>query len=119
MNPANIEDLIRLPEETAVQTWFDRVNDVVLRRLLVVLGLGAVIGLIRFSVERQFLPAPVSQAEIIRLPETENSVHGISEKQKILFSLEKHRWKKHDVATDLGLSRTTLWRKMKQHGLAE
>jgi len=69
-------------------------------------------------VERQFLPAPISQAEIIRLPETESSVHGISEKQKILFSLEKHRWKKHDVASDLGLSRTTLWRKMKQYGLA-
>ena len=70
-------------------------------------------------IERQFLPGPVSQAEIIRMAETESSVHGTSEKENILYSLEKHRWKKNAVAEDLGLSRTTLWRKMKQYGLAE
>ena len=70
-------------------------------------------------IERQFLPTPISQAEIIRLPETEDSVHGTSERENILYSLEKHRWKKHAAAEDLGLSRTTLWRKMKQYGLAE
>jgi len=69
-------------------------------------------------IERRFLPTPVSQAEIIRAPETENTVHGTSEKAHILYSLEKHRWKKHDAAEDLGLSRTTLWRKMKKYGLA-
>lgn len=70
-------------------------------------------------IERQFLPTPISQAEIIRLPETEDSIHGTSERENILYSLEKHRWKKHEAAQDLGLSRTTLWRKMKQYGLAE
>ncbi len=70
-------------------------------------------------IERQFLPGPISQAEIIRLPETEDSVHGTSERENILYCLEKHRWKKHAAAEDLGLSRTTLWRKMKQYGLVE
>ncbi|NIQ93092.1 MAG: hypothetical protein GWN87_01910, partial [Desulfuromonadales bacterium] len=60
-----------------------------------------------------------SRAEIIRLPETADSIQGTSEKENILYSLEKHRWKKHEAARDLGLSRTTLWRKMKQYGLAE
>ncbi len=69
-------------------------------------------------IERQFLPKPIAQADIIRLPETQDSVHGTSEKENILHALEKHRWKKQAVADELGLSRTTLWRKMKQYGLA-
>ena len=32
-------------------------------------------------------------------------------------ALETHRWRKHDVARQLGMSRTTLWRKMRQMGL--
>jgi len=69
-------------------------------------------------IERRFLPKQVAQADILRLPETENTVHGITEKEQIRYSLEKHRWKKHAAAHDLGLSRTTLWRKMKQYDLA-
>jgi len=65
-------------------------------------------------IERQFLPASLNRlaAETPRPEETVNH-----EEQEILRALEAHRWRKHDAAIKLGMSRTTLWRKMKQMGL--
>jgi hypothetical protein len=42
------EDLIRLPEKAAVQAYFDGENSAILRRVLVVLAAGAVVGVIAF-----------------------------------------------------------------------
>ncbi len=39
------------------------------------------------------------------------------EADRILAELERHRWRRGNVARALGLSRTTLWRKMKALGL--
>jgi transcriptional regulator of acetoin/glycerol metabolism len=40
-----------------------------------------------------------------------------TEREQILMSLEEHDWNKMKVAACLGVSRATLWRKMKEHGL--
>ncbi len=40
------------------------------------------------------------------------------EKQRILKALERHGWHKKSTAKDLGIDRTTLWRKMKRYGLS-
>ncbi len=66
-------------------------------------------------VERQFLPASLHRAlpqQAARLEEVTDA-----EEQKILQVLEAHRWHKHAAARELGMSRTTLWRKLKQMGL--
>jgi len=40
-----------------------------------------------------------------------------AEHQTILQSLEKHNWNKSETAKEIGVHRTTLWRKMKKYGL--
>ncbi|MGB5392512.1 MAG: helix-turn-helix domain-containing protein [Thermoanaerobaculia bacterium] len=32
-------------------------------------------------------------------------------------ALEAHQWRRTEAAEALGMSRTTLWRKMREHGL--
>ncbi|MFH1195630.1 MAG: sigma 54-interacting transcriptional regulator [bacterium] len=44
---------------------------------------------------------------------------GGTETTKLLAVLEKHRWNKSNVAKELGIGRTTLWRKLKELGLVE
>ncbi|MBE0597603.1 MAG: sigma-54-dependent Fis family transcriptional regulator, partial [Desulfuromonadales bacterium] len=65
-------------------------------------------------VERQFLPASL-QRTLIQGP-LATAMSPLKD-QQILQALEAHRWRKNDAARDLGMSRTTLWRKLKQLGL--
>jgi PAS domain S-box-containing protein len=65
-------------------------------------------------IERQFLPASLHRAEV-ETPRAEEPAD--EEARQIIRALEAHRWRKHDVARQLGMSRTTLWRKMRQMGL--
>jgi len=65
-------------------------------------------------IERQFLPASLHRA-VVEAPRPEETADG--EAEQIIRALETHRWRKHDVARELGMSRTTLWRKMRQMGL--
>ncbi len=39
------------------------------------------------------------------------------EKAHILAALSEHRWNQTKVAAELGISRTTLWRKMKRYAI--
>ena len=41
------------------------------------------------------------------------------EKERVRKALEEHRWRREEAAAALGISRTTLWRKMREFGLAE
>ncbi|HEY5997240.1 MAG TPA: sigma 54-interacting transcriptional regulator [Candidatus Deferrimicrobiaceae bacterium] len=43
---------------------------------------------------------------------------GDDEKQRLVRTLEQHRWNRGEAAAALGIDRTTLWRKLKRHGLA-
>ena len=45
--------------------------------------------------------------------------NGEDERSQIVELLDKHRWNKTLVAKELNIGRTTLWRKLKQYGLAE
>jgi transcriptional regulator of acetoin/glycerol metabolism len=65
-------------------------------------------------IERQFLPASLHRAVVVPLRPGEA---GDDEAQQIISALETHRWRRHDVARQLGMSRTTLWRKMRLMGL--
>ncbi|MBD3400920.1 MAG: PAS domain-containing protein [Candidatus Coatesbacteria bacterium] len=55
--------------------------------------------------------------------ETTDDVPPISERsdqrQRLLAALREHRWNRQRTAEALDISRTTLWRWMKQHGLLE
>jgi transcriptional regulator of acetoin/glycerol metabolism len=39
---------------------------------------------------------------------------GDPEAEQLLAVLEKHRWKRVDAARELGMSRSTLWRRMRE-----
>jgi DNA-binding NtrC family response regulator len=41
-----------------------------------------------------------------------------AERQRLIQALERHRWKREETAASLGISRTTLWRRMRELGLA-
>ncbi len=40
------------------------------------------------------------------------------ERKRLRHALERHQWRRDDAAAELGMSRTTLWRKMRELGLA-
>ena len=52
-------------------------------------------------------------------PEREASARGdaLSEKERIVEALKKHRWQRTEAARELRMDRTTLWRKMKRYHL--
>lgn len=49
--------------------------------------------------------------------QTRQVVYSTPEAEKILLLLEKHDGKRAAVATDMGISKTTLWRKMNKYGI--
>lgn len=57
MSRPTLEELIRLPEEAAVQAYFDGENSSILRRGMVILAAGAVVGVIGFLGSQRFLQA--------------------------------------------------------------
>ncbi len=69
----------------------------------------------------------ISQGEIVNLlkelyvtevPKQEISEHDdLSESELILSALRRHHWKRDEVAQELEISRSTLWRKMNQYGI--
>jgi PAS domain S-box-containing protein len=69
-------------------------------------------------IERRFLPTTLRGSIAETEEDLESDQFNASDREQLIQTLEKHRWKKAATATELGLSRTTLWRKMKQHGLA-
>jgi transcriptional regulator with GAF, ATPase, and Fis domain len=68
-------------------------------------------------IERAFLPAPVRQfraeavAALLPRPPAENDA------DRLRYALEANRWNESQTARVLGISRTTLWRRMRRFGL--
>lgn len=69
-------------------------------------------------VERRFLPTTLRDTVPATEVDLESDPFNASDREQLIEALEMHRWKKGPAAEELSLSRTTLWRKMKQHGLA-
>jgi PAS domain S-box-containing protein len=57
-------------------------------------------------------PAAIGETPSLR------SAESAHERDRIIAALEKHRWHKGRAAEALGVNRTTLWRKMKKHGIS-
>ena len=68
-------------------------------------------------IERQFLPESLRRALGGEESATPEPPEG-GESAAILEALKTHRWRKQDAARQLGMSRTTLWRRMRELGLA-
>jgi len=68
-------------------------------------------------VERRFLPA--SLREITVSEEEHGTVEEPGDENEIIRALKQHRWNKNEAAKALGISRTTLWRRMKQSDLVK
>lgn len=72
------------------------------------------------KIEKQKLPTSVLETSINKkstfsFPITSSS----KERTDLLILLEKHRWNKTKAAKELGIGRTTLWRKMKELRIVE
>jgi PAS domain S-box-containing protein len=72
-------------------------------------------------IRRQHLPEEIMREETDRAgePPTQPAPLREMEKQVILRLLEESAWSRKKTAHALGISRTTLWRKMKQHGISK
>jgi len=66
--------------------------------------------------ERIVLPS--SREDAPGLPATLDEIVALAERRAIEDALRRHQGALDAVARDLGLSATTLWRKMKRHGLS-
>ncbi len=65
--------------------------------------------------ERRFVD---SGGETRRDPGESPGRGGGSERDRIQAALDAHRWSREETANALGMSRTTLWRKMREFGLS-
>jgi two-component system, NtrC family, response regulator HydG len=69
-------------------------------------------------IERQFLPASLRRALGSEEAATAINSPAEGEAEQILETLKAHCWRKQEAARELGMSRTTQWRRMKELGLA-
>jgi PAS domain S-box-containing protein len=74
-------------------------------------------------IERAFLPQPLRRLTPEKTNDIEDEVSRSQEpvtardRKTIISSLEQHRWNVSQTAESLGVSRTTLWRRMKRLGI--
>jgi PAS domain S-box-containing protein len=70
-------------------------------------------------IERAFLPAPIRTAVQGAADRNATLPEPTNEAQRLKAALESHRWNASETARALGISRTTLWRRMRRLGLLE
>jgi len=71
------------------------------------------------TITRSYRPSPEPEPDPGPLPGpgAEVSIETEPEYESIRSALEAHQWRRTEAAEALGMSRTTLWRKMREHGL--
>ncbi len=65
------------------------------------------------------LPLLIRERVYNKKKQKNNFLFNDPEKEKLIRILEKHHWNKSKAAKELGIGRTTLWRKLKQHNILE
>jgi PAS domain S-box-containing protein len=71
-------------------------------------------------IERAFLPATIRQQTSVAAPAADAAAAPVdSEADAIRRALDAHRWNAVRTARALGISRTTLWRRMRRLGLID
>ncbi|NIM10546.1 MAG: FHA domain-containing protein [Candidatus Aminicenantes bacterium] len=75
--------------------------------------------ILNLSEDNDIIDLDMLKAEIVEFYEAANPDYWNPEKEKAILSmlLEKHKWNKSLVAKELNISRTTLYEKLKKHGL--
>jgi two-component system NtrC family response regulator len=75
--------------------------------------------ILNLSEDNDIIDLDMLKAEIVEFYEVTNPAYWSPEKEKATLSmlLEKHKWNKSLVAKELNISRTTLYEKLKKHGL--
>jgi DNA-binding NtrC family response regulator len=75
--------------------------------------------ILSLSEDNDIIDLDMLKEEVVRFYEAVNPDRWSPEKEKAYLSmlLEKHRWNKSLVAKELNISRTTLYEKLKKHGL--
>ena len=53
----------------------------------------------------------------LSLPALDSANIGHNDADRLLQALRRHRWRRSAAAAELGISRSTLWRKMREYGL--
>lgn len=72
------------------------------------------------KIEKQKLPASILENSSYAKYTFHSPINSLDkEKTNLLVLLEKHRWNKTKVAKELGIGRTTLWRRMKELKIVE
>ena len=61
--------------------------------------------------------APVRYAVAVQLRENGANSGNADDFERIRHALEEHRWRRSAAARSLGISRATLWRRMRDYGL--
>lgn len=64
-------------------------------------------------------PEPAKEPAEVSAPAVADPGRPGSERERILEALEAHRWRREEAAQALGISRTTLWRRMRELGLED
>ena len=60
---------------------------------------------------------PVRYVMALELRDTNTRQVAVEDAERIRRALEDHRWRRTAAARALGISRATLWRRMREHGL--
>lgn len=68
-------------------------------------------------IQPEDLPAELAGQPAVQVTGDEDDVIAVNESQRLRAALESHRWRREDTARALGISRATLWRRMRAFGL--
>jgi two-component system response regulator HydG len=75
---------------------------------------------LRHALEHAFIICPVQMIDLVHLPGEIQGINAIpEEKENLLLALEQARWNKTKAAAKLGISRQSIYRKIKEYNISD